>query len=683
MNSNMTILLFLLVVMCAGLGGYALLVWLGLDDLEAWAGGRIAGLVMVVLPAWWVGVAGLHQWKVVGGAVLVVTAGVGAVVAWRRRSWREILAAELIFALMAAFVLFIRLDHPQISFTEKPMDLGIFASLLRADGFPPPDMWLAGEALPYYYWGALLWTVPLWMSTVPLEFGYNLIVGLIGGMVGSLFWMLGRRSGGSHFSGVVVAFFGLLAGTPDGVRQLLAGTDLGGLNYWQSSRQIPDAITEWPLFTAHLGDLHPHYLSMPVTLLALLVAWQAGKKGPNGGQTVCLAILFGISWAANPWAMPPTLVGIALLLVAGTDRWHWLQGESRRRWLAIVAVAIGGWIVAAPFHLGFKPFFRGIKAVFAWTDPGHLLLYGGCLLIPAAFAAFGLLRSMIELEPAARRAVLLLAIAATSVLAAAVGRPSLVFFALILLVFGIALVRPATGADRPVLALAALGVFLFLVPEILYVADDYGEALHRMNTIFKAYIQAWVLLAISLPVLIRIGFGKPWMRWGALMLGVILALPHPVGMVVQQFKAESWSLDGMAWMSPGDRAIVRALRREPHGTTMIEAVGGAYSEYARLSAASGVPTYLGWANHEGVWRGNEIHAETARREKLVSRLYSSRDPREVRKLAEEAGVHLVAIGALERGDYSASQLRAVAQAGEIVLEQDDALLVRFGYPEGL
>jgi uncharacterized membrane protein len=173
------------------------------------------------------------------------------------------------------------------------------------------------------------------------------------------------------------------------------------------------------------------------------------------------------------------------------------------------------------------------------------------------------------------------------------------------------------------------------------------------------------------------------MRWGALMLGVILALPHPVGMVVQQFKAESWSLDGMAWMSPGDRAIVRALRREPHGTTMIEAVGGAYSEYARLSAASGVPTYLGWANHEGVWRGNEIHAETARREKLVSRLYSSRDPREVRNLAEEAGVHLVAIGALERGDYSASQLRAVAQAGEIVLEQDDALLVRFGYPEGL
>jgi uncharacterized membrane protein len=482
---------------------------------------------------------------------------------------------------------------------------------------------------------------------------------------------------------MMVAFFGLLAGTPDGMRQLLAGTDLGGLNYWHSSRQIPDAITEWPLFTAHLGDLHPHYLSMAIVLLALLVAWQAGTRGPNVRQTVFLTIVFGIAWAANPWTMPPTLAGIALLLVAGSDRWHWPRRGARGRWLAIGAIAVGGWIVTAPFHLGFKPFFRGIKTVYAWTDPGHLLLYGGCLLIPAAIAAFVLLQSMLELEPVARRAVLLLSVAATSVLAAASGRPTLVLLSVILLILIAAVLKPMTGSRRPALALAALGVFLFLVPEVLYVADDYGEALHRMNTIFKAYIQGWVLLAIALPVFFRVGFHRPWVRWGALTLGVILALPHPTSMVLQQFRAESWSLDGLAWMSPGDRAIVRSLRREPYGTTMIEAVGGAYTEYARLSAASGVPTYLGWANHEGVWRGHQIHAETERRKNLVSRLYSSRDPREVQRLAEEAGVHLVAIGALEHEDFSASQLRAVAEAGEVVLEQDDGMLVRFGSPDGL
>jgi YYY domain-containing protein len=593
------------------------------------------------------------------------------------------LTAELIFLAIAGFVIFIRLDHPQIAFTEKPMDLGIFASLLRADGFPPPDMWLAGETLPYYYWGALLWTVPLWMSSVPLEFGYNLVVGLIGGMVGSLFWVLGRRSGGGHVSGMMVTFFGFLAGTPDGMRQLLAGSGLGGINYWESSRQIPETITEWPLFTAHLGDLHPHYLSMPVALLALLVAWEAGRNGPTSRQTVFLAFLFGIAWAANPWAMPPTLAGIALLLVAGPDRWHWPKGKGRKRWLAIFAIAVGGWIVTAPFHLGFKPFFKGIKMVFAWTDPGHLLLYGGCLLIPAGVATFVLLQSMMEVEPITRRAVLLLSIAATLVLAAAVGRPTLVFLAVFVVICTVAVLRSATGEDRPVLALAALGIFLFLVPEVIYVADDYGEALHRMNTVFKAYIQAWILLAVALPVLLRLGFRKHYARWSVLSVSVILSLVHPAGMVAQSFKAESWSLDGMAWLSAGDRAIVRALRREPHRTTMIEAVGGAYSEYARLSSASGVPAYLGWANHESVWRGNEIHAETERRAELVSHLYSSRDPKEVRRLVEEAGAHLVAIGSLEHENYSASQLHVVAEAGEIVLDQDGAMLVRFHSPDGL
>ena len=49
----MTIVIFLLVLTAAGLGGYALLVRVGLDDLEAWAGGRVAGLVLVAMPAWW------------------------------------------------------------------------------------------------------------------------------------------------------------------------------------------------------------------------------------------------------------------------------------------------------------------------------------------------------------------------------------------------------------------------------------------------------------------------------------------------------------------------------------------------------------------------------------------------------------------------------------------------------
>lgn len=350
--------------------------------------------------------------------------------------------------------------------------------------------------------------------------------------------------------------------------------------------------------------------------------------------------------------------------------------------MAVAAVGLGGWLVTAPFHLGFKPFFQGIKLVHAWTDPGHLLLYAGCLLIPAAAAAAVMLKSMMAAETEVTRAVMLLAAAATLVLAAASKRPTLVFLAVILSVLVITVLKTTAGEDRPALALAALGVFLFLVPEIVYVADSYGEGLHRMNTVFKSYIQGWILLAVALPVLLRLSLPRTALRRGVLAGAVLVALPHPVSLIVRQFAAASWSIDGMAWMTAGDRAIVEALRKQPPGVTMIEAVGAAYSEYARLSSASGVPAYLGWANHESVWRGGEIHQETERRRELVERLYSARDPSEIRRLASEAGIELVAIGSLEHKDYSAAKLSAVANAGEVVLEADGGMLVRFGSPAG-
>ncbi len=680
MFATMTIAAFLVTVGAAGLGGYALLRWLGLDDFESWAGGRVAGLVAVALPAWWLGVVGLRQWRVAGAVVLVAVAVAGLLSLRRCENWRGLVAAEVIFVVATAVVVYIRLDHPNISFQEKPMDLGIFASLLRAEGFPPPDMWLSGETLPYYYWGALMWTVPVSLSGISLDIAYNLVVGLAGGAVAVLLWALGRRIGGNHRSGLLVAFFGLLAGTPDAVRQLFAGQSLFGLDLWTSSRQIADTITEFPLFTFWHGDLHPHLLSMPVACLALLVALEAGKRGPRWQDTTVLAILFGVCWAANPWSMPPTLVSIALLLLASDERWYWPTGEGRKRWLAVGAVAIGGWLVTAPFHLGFVPFFDGIGLVTAWTSPSDLLLYGGCLLIPVALAAVGLLRHSLGRDAEIGQAALLATVAAVMVVAAATGRPTLIILTAVTAVMVAGVMWAAPGEGRPALALAALGTFLFLVPEVVYVADGYGDQLHRMNTVFKSYIQGWLFLAVALPVMVRWSTPKKWLRVALVAAMVVVALPHPVGTALQQKNSDRWGLDGLAWMTDGDRALIEALRQQPPGAVMIEAVGGAYTEYGRLSAASGVPAYLGWANHELVWRGPEITVETDKRSDLVLRLYSSGDPEVVRELAATAGADLIAVGSLERQDFTPGDLAAVAGAGEILVEKDGAFLVRVTPP---
>jgi uncharacterized membrane protein len=133
----------------------------------------------------------------------------------------------------------------------------------------------------------------------------------------------------------------------------------------------------------------------------------------------------------------------------------------------------------------------------------------------------------------------------------------------------------------------------------------------------------------------------------------------------------------MAWMQPGDQAIVRHLRDQPPGTTLIEAVGGAYTEYARFSAYSGVPALIGWENHELVWRGHGVTEETSRRAQLVRTVYGSDNPADVRRLVEEAGVHVVVLGSLERKDSPPESLEAIRRAGIVELDVDGGQVVRF------
>jgi YYY domain-containing protein len=679
----MGLALIYILVTVAALGGRALAVRvLGFDEGEGWALGRTLGLILVAFPAWWAGALGFGGWRWIGVAVLAAGGVWGAIEIWKARSeWRTIAAVEAVFVVCTGAAVWIRLARPEILHQEKLMDLGIFATLMRAEAFPPPDMWLAGETLPYYYWGAVVWTVPLVLSKVPLDLSYNMVVALIGGLTGTLLWAIGRRAFAGPWSGWLAVGFGLFAGTADGFRQIVAGRPFAGLDYWFSSRQVSDTITEWPLFTLWLGDLHPHLLSMPLALATVLLAWRAGREGLRFGLIAAAAVVFGITWAANPWAMPPTLVAAALLIVCGDGRWHWPTRTGWPRWASLVVVAVGGWLAAAPFHLDFHPPFQGISTVTAWTNPVQLALWGGVLLIPTAAAGWSLLHRMLG-SGLRGLAVAASVVAAFLALASLTGRPTLVMLSGLLAVLVAAAVFGSENDARPSIALAALGVFLLAVPEVLYVVDSYGEKLHRMNTVFKCYIQAAVFLAVAIPAMLEIGFRTARARSLALVVMIVLALPHPLGLAVQPMIGRAVGIDGLAWMDDSDRAIVRYLRTLPTTATIVEATGGAYSEYARLSSASGVPALLGWANHEQVWRGHDVMPETDRRRALVERIYTSPTAEEAERAVREAGVTHVAIGALEVRDFAPVALNALRSAGEVVFDSDGGQVVSFAGPDG-
>ncbi len=275
----MGIFIFLALLTSAALAGYGVLVGVGVDDRDAWAFGRIAGPAVVVFPAWWVGsfIPGLWPW--VGGACILAGGLWGVMTVWRRQSLRALVGPELVFWGSAIAVLLLRLGRPAIVQTEKLMDLGILTMLGRAEAFPPPDMWLAGKSLPYYYWGSLVWALPLRLSGLDPAIGYNLVAAVIAGTTAVGLWALGSRlAGGRWASGAVAAFFGVFAGTADGLRQVLAGFGPSQIDLWQSSRQVEGAITEFPLFSFWLGDLHPHVVSLPLAVAAIGLA--AAHRGP-------------------------------------------------------------------------------------------------------------------------------------------------------------------------------------------------------------------------------------------------------------------------------------------------------------------------------------------------------------------------------------------------------------------
>ena len=494
-------------------------------------------------------------------------------------------------------------------------------------------------------------------------------------------------------------------------------------------------ITEFPAFSFLLGDLHAHVLAIPFLLLGigailnlysspdrLQFSWVMRRPFP----AVAVALSGGALAFINFWDFPTFLAILAAALILKGCRDYpdtLLQAFSAAAavFLTIFVLAVA---LFAPVYGTFSGQTSGALPLREIaTSPFHLLLVLGLfLLLSLALLAKLLSKARmpgVEETPLAVVALLLgfvplgvwmataflLAIVtdgAGAALADLGRRLTLAAPAGIVVsaaAYGAAyLARRGDIASPFLLLIMAMGFFLVMTAELFHIVDSFGGAWRRMNTVFKTYYQAWLLLGIAASFgLYALWSALPRIRESTLAIatlrfagacggGAFVALLlvasfyYTLGATLDRggaygSAAEGRTLDGIAFLEsqdPGEHEAIKWLRDEAEPGRIVEAVGDDYSRFGFISASTGLPTVLGWKGHEIQWRGSS--EPFAGREEDISTIYSGRDPGEALRLLNQYGVRYVYLGSREREQYGVSSLPEYSDFLKTVFQQENVVV---------
>ena len=641
--------------------------------------GKPLALVAFAYVSWLLRSAGVSR---VPALVFAFVGLAGLAIAYRtritRRHLREVVRHEALFVLAFAFFAGVRCLQAGILGGEKFMDFAFLNALLRAEVLPPEDPWLSGFPLNYYYFGHLLIANVTSLSGVSPGLGYNLGLATVGAVAFTLSAAIGRALTDHFGLGLLGGAATVVLGNLDAARQLLGEhTGLVGFDYFRSSRVVPHTITEFPFFSLLFGDLHAHVLALIPTSLLLAVGvggWEdeTAATGVRMLRVGALALAVATLLLANPWNVPLCLVFIALVqlgaIPAGAVR------PSRLAWASftIIAPAACAVVLALPFTLHFSPPFQGFGWVHDATPIANLLIMFGLLLLPAL--VFTVNRVGAWTYGSGRAAPIALGMGG---LLAVVGwRQGATFFAtaLIALTAVATLAGPWRGTRRAIpLAFIATAAIAIALADVVFVREPSPPAFYRQNTVFKLYFEAWVLLAVSLPAFVRRRTAEagsvPAIGAPLLALGVAASLCYPVAALATRTRSNGFrpELDGMrgfARAHADDAAAIAWLNDAVTGRPVVlEATGEPYSYFARVSSATGLPTVLGWLNHERVWRADQ--ALFAARVSDIETMYGGDDVGAVTSLLRRYRVRYVFVGELERSRFSPAQLDKFTQHPEL------------------
>lgn len=508
-------------------------------------------------------------------------------------------------------------------------------------------------------------------------------------------------------TGILSFLFTAIIGNLHAVSELLKGNFD---KYWYptATRLIPYTIDEFPVYSWIVADLHGHVSDIPTVLLAIALLFsltlqfktkQQGNKTPeqkNRTTKQLIISLFGFS-TAQFFTLAPLALAIGAMYA--TNAWNfpiylgltgtlffflnWQKHKDFNRaisevvklFLFLIPCTL---LLYLPYWLTVKPLTKGMGIVHTRSPLNLILILWGFYGFLGITFILWLFRKKIREKIKTESLVKIFA----NLLGVKIKLPKQTRTESEIrhLEFGI--------SDSFSCLLILFGFLLILLPEIIYMKDIYTPDYYRANTMFKFYFQAWIMLALGTSYgVIRVirgikknpsFFGRLLITCYLLLITSVLLYPYiSINTITNRF-TKYQGLSGTTYLQklyPDDAAAISWLNENiTNQPTILEAVGESYTDYARVSANTGLPAVLGWPVHEWLWRGS--YDEAGKRTAEVEQIYEGENITQIKPLLKQYNVKYIFIGQLEREKYKNLKEEKFKELGNIVFESGKTKIYR-------
>jgi YYY domain-containing protein len=480
--------------------------------------------------------------------------------------------------------------------------------------------------------------------------------------------------------------------------------------YWVPSRVLPqEPITEFPFFSFIYAGPHAHVIAMPVTVMAiawslsvLFSKWKFNENLPGWFVKFLLilvgAVTIGALRPTNTWDFPTYLIlGVIVILYTilrygkGLRTTYHLSSFVARIVETIMILAV---FVAAAFLL-YYPFTEWFGQAYTKIEPwtgshspfwSYFTHWGLFLFILIGWFISETIEWLASTPLSEAKKLLKYRFWIW------LGLATLLSITIFLLIKGIIIAwlvfpmavwagllilrKDQSDAKRFVLFLTGTALVLTLMVELIVLKGDIG----RMNTVFKFYLQAWILVAISsgaaliwsIPEIKKHWFPELKTTWQIILISLIACTAlYPITAAAEKIDDRiseniPLTLDGMEYMKHSsyfdegvnmslgeDYQAIRWMQENVIGSPVIvEANTVEYRWGSRYSIYTGLPGVVGWNWHQRQQRAVVPSTWITDRVDAVNNFYLTTDIQETEDFIKKYGVSYIIVGQLEKAKYN-------------------------------